>query len=743
MAGSLSSRLYAWRKWLVGLWLGFSVAGLLIGSPVFSVLEPGGFEVVGSRSQALELEARRRFGVATPSLVALYDAHGRTLDDPAIREQVAHIVEQLQVDPLVAEVGSPLEIPEALVARDPSRWLITVDLRGEHREQEEAYDRLDGILRSGTFETAVGGELAAMVDAQQIARNDLIRAELIAVPAVAILLVVFFRSVTAALLPLVLGGFSIAMSIAVLRVLGEYLSISLFAVNIVTFLGFGLAVDYALFMVQRYREELGAGHEPATAVVRTTRTAGKTILYAGLAVSASLLSLLWVPILLLRSVAVAGVFVVLLTNFAAVILLPAMLGLLGDRIGAVQPPAEREETRSARFWRASSRRFMRRPWLVAALVAGALIALGTPALRMQTALADARTFEAGSDVRRVYEAVADRQLFPFADVGAHLLLVRTRGGESIRSPQAARALVDLDRAIRDVPGVESVTGVAASFASGRSAAAVLGNLEMLPAPVRRRIDVLIDGDATLVRVASIHPPDSPEGRRQVEQLRTLHVDPLVLDVTGDAARSAEVWEAMSGNLLRVVATVAIATFVMLLVGFGAPVVAAKAVLMTALSLTASFGALVWIFQDGRFERLLGYESVGTIDPTVPVMIFAVVFGLSMDYELFLISRIKEHHDHGKDNRESVADGLAASGPVITKAAILLLAVIAGLIAGSLAILKELGVGMALAIIIDASLIRILLVPSTMALLKEWNWWAPSALRRFWHRSRIGVSEAAN
>jgi trehalose monomycolate/heme transporter len=244
-------------------------------------------------------------------------------------------------------------------------------------------------------------------------------------------------------------------------------------------------------------------------------------------------------------------------------------------------------------------------------------------------------------------------------------------------------------------------------------------------------------------VASIHPPDSPQGRRQVEQLRALHVAPLVLDVTGDAARSAEVWEALSGNLLRVVATVAIATFVMLLVGFGAPVVAAKAVLMTALSLTASFGALVWIFQDGRFERLLGYESVGTIDPTVPVMIFAVVYGLSMDYELFLISRIKEHHDHGKDTRESVADGLAASGPVITKAAILLLAVIAGLIAGSLAILKELGVGMALAIIIDASLIRILLVPSTMALLKEWNWWSPGALGRLWHRSRIGVSEAAS
>jgi trehalose monomycolate/heme transporter len=740
MGVSLGARAYAWRKWLVAAWVVSTIAGFVLGRNVFDVLEPGGFEVVSSRTEALEREVRERFGKATPDVVALYEAEGATLDDPIIRDEITGIVARLDADPIVAEVGSPLLVPDALVARDGTRWLVTVDMLGEDADQQEAFGRIEALMRSEILDEAIGGDLAAKVEAQRISRRDLLRAELVTIPLLAVLLVVFFRGFVAALLPLLLGAFSIAMSLAVLRLLGEVVAVSLFALNIVTFLGLGLAVDYALFMVQRFREELGVGNTPEVAIRRTVSTAGKTIFYSGLAVAASLVGLMWVPILLLRSIAMAGTLVVLLTNLGAVLLLPALLALLGRRVGGVRPPDENEARASTRFWRRSAAACMRRPGLVAIAVTATLIIVGLPFLRMQTALSDARVFPTDSEVRRVYDATIDRDQFPMAGVGAHLIMVRTRGGEPITSPIPAGALFDLDQTIAARDDVEAVWSVAGAIGDRELTVRVLGDPTMVPLTHRRRLQSSFDDDATLIRVVSIHPSGSVEARQQIDELRALAPEPLVLEVTGRAARAAEVRDAMARNLPRTVGTVGGVTLVMLVLAFGAPVIAIKAVIMNVLSLSASFGALVWVFQDGRFEGLLRYTSVGAIDPTVPVMMFAIAFGLSMDYELFLISRIKEHYDRVKDNRASVEQGLTVTGPVITKAAILLLAVIAGLITGSLIFLKEIGLGLALAITIDASLIRIMLVPSTMALLGKWNWWAPKRLWRWWRRSGIGVAE---
>ena len=740
MGVTLGARAYRWRKWLVALWVLATVAGFVLGRHAFSVLEPGGFEVVHSRTEALEREVRQRFGKSTPDVVALYDGDGRTLDDARVRSEISRIVAQLEADPIVSEVGNPLLVPDTLVSRSQTRWLVTVDMLGEDAQQQAAFERIESTLRSPLLDEAVGGDLAAKVEAQRISMRDLVRAELISIPLIIILLVVFFRGFVAALLPLMLGAFSIAMSLAVLRVLGELFAVSFFAVNIVTFLGLGLAVDYALFMVQRFREELGVGNSPEVAIARTVSTAGKTIFYSGLAVAVSLVGLLWVPILLLRSIAMAGTIVVLLTNLGAVLLLPALLALLGRRVGGVRPPDVSERRFSTRFWRRSAWACMRRPALIAVLVATGLVVLGLPALRMQTALSDARVFPAQSEVRQVYDATLDRDEFPMAGVGALLVMVRTRTGEPIGTPEAAGALFDLDRAIAAREDVEAVWSIPSAIGDRELTMRVLDDPSIVPPLSRRRLQGVLDGDATLVRVASAHPSGSVAAREQIDELRAMATGPLVLEVTGRAARAAEVRDAMAKRLPLTVGTVATVAFVMLVLAFGAPVIAIKAVMMNVLSLSASFGALVWVFQDGRFEGLLRYTSVGAIDPTVPVMMFAIVFGLSMDYELFLISRIKEHYDTARDNRASVAQGLMVTGPVITKAAILLLAVITGLIAGSLIFLKELGLGMALAIIIDASLIRILLVPSTMALLGKFNWWAPRGLWRLWRRSGIGVAE---
>lgn len=740
MGSSLGGKAYAWRRWLVALLFVLTAAGFGLGYDAATVLEPGGFEVVDSPTLALERQLYERFGHTTPDVVAMYHAPDGDLDDPAIRSEMAEIVARVRADPAIEAVGSPLVLQDALVSADGSRWLVTVDLAGEEPEQQRAFHRIDDLLRSDALDEAIGGRVAANVETQEIARKDLVRAELISIPTVAILLVVFFRGLVAASLPLVVGAFAVAMSLTALRVLGSFFEISLFALNIVTFLGLGLAIDYALFMVQRFREELGVGNPPDIAVRNTVSTAGKTIAYSGLAVAASLLGLIWVPVNLLRSIAMAGTVVVLLTNLCAVVLLPALLGLLGRRVGGVRPQEVTQARRSTRFWRQAAAGCMRRPVVVTVLTSGFLLLCGVPFLRMQTVVSDARVFPPESEVRIVYDAISDPELFPRSGVDTHLLLVEMRTGESITSEAGVRSLFSLVEAIEALPGVDSVSSIVGAFDDPDTAVAALTRREALPSAIRARVEGAIDGNATLVQVDGAYPTSSPEARAQVAALERLDTRRLDVRVTGRAAEIAEIRDALGDRLPYAAVTVAGVIFLMLIMAFGAPVIAAKAVVMTALSLSASFGALVFIFQDGRLERLLNYASVGAVDPIIPVMMFAIIFGLSMDYELFLLSRIKEHHDKTHDNTESVSEGLTVTGPIISSAAILLLAVIAGLIAGSLIFLKELGVGMALAIIIDATLIRILLVPSTMALLGRWNWWAPGPLFRWWRRTGMGVAE---
>jgi uncharacterized membrane protein YdfJ with MMPL/SSD domain len=592
---------------------------------------------------------------------------------------------------------------------------------------------------------AIGGPLAAGVHAQELARDDLRRAELFALPVALLILLLYFRRPLPAVLPALVGGFAITGSFPILRALAEIADVSLFALNIVVFLGLGLAVDYSLFIVQRQREELAVGNPVDVALRRTLETAGKTVLFSGVAVIVSLLALAWVPISLLRSVALGGTLVVVLANLGALVILPTLLALIGERIagqgvlggGGIDRRLLAHQ-RGGGGWARTAAAVMRRPGLVAAIVGALLLWAGSPFLRMQTATADARIFPPASEIHQVHAAASDSERFAVDPSATHIVLVKTRSGAAMLEPASLAALTELGDAIARIDGVVQVEGLSTVLPPGSPPLSEL--LAARPAGLLERLDPLVDRDATILRVASTVPASSPRAREQLAAIEAAVPAELRVAIAGTAAHARELDSALADRLPWAALTVALASFVVLLLAFGAPVVALKAVIMNALSLTASFGALVWVFQDGRFEQLLEYRSFGTIEPTVPVMMFALVFGLSMDYELFLLSRVREAWLRDRDDRKSVAEGLTRTGPIITIAAAILIVVVLGLAAGTLVFMKQLGIGIALAIVLDATLIRLLLVPSTMALLGKWNWWTPGWLARAREALRLELRE---
>lgn len=726
---------------VVGLWM---VPGTI------RALEPGGFDVTNGRVSVVEATLAERFDTATVDVMLLVSDEGSAslVDDVDARERLAALRERLRERPQVRRVLGPQELPSTL-SRDETEALLLVSLTGDERAKQEAMPEITAVVNSiEGLNVAIGGEEAAKVEAQELAHDDLRRAELIALPIALLILLIYFRRPLPALLPALVGGFAITGTFPLLRGLAELHELSLFALNIVVFLGLGLAVDYSLFIVQRQREELAVGNSVDVALRRTLATAGKTVLFSGAAVIVSLLALAWVPISLLRSVALGGALVVVLANVGALVILPTLLALLGRRIAGQgllgggelheRLVADHHDTNG---WARIAGRVMRRPAAVAIVVGALLLVAGVPFLRMETATADARIFPPASEVHQVHAAVSDAFRFAVDPSSTHLLVLERRAGTSVLEPEALATVERFAAAVEDIPDVLTVSGLSSiELPEGAPPLPELLAGPNLPPPLREQIDALVDDDATLLRVTSTVPPSSPAAREQLAAIEAAVPPGFSLAVAGPAARARELDAALADRLPWAALTVAGASFLVLVLAFGAVVVAVKAVLMNALSLTASFGALVWVFQDGRFEQLLDYRSNGTIEPTVPVMMFALVFGLSMDYELFLLSRIREAWLREPNDRRSVEEGLTRTGPIITTAAAILIVVVLGLAAGTLVFMKQLGIGMALAIVLDATLIRLLLVPATMILLGRWNWWTPRWLARMRAALRLELRE---
>jgi putative drug exporter of the RND superfamily len=570
----------------------------------------------------------------------------------------------------------------------------------------------------------VGGQIQVFREVGEQVERDLVRAEGIAVPITLLLLVVVFASAVAGMLPLAVGGFAIVGTLLLLRLLGDLTDVSIYALNLTTALGLGLAIDYSLFIVSRYREELRAGREPAAALLVTMATAGRTVLFSAATVAVSLLALLVFPLYFLRSFGYAGIAVVALAAVGALVVLPALLAVLGRRVDRLRLPVGRRRVPSAAagggFWHRLATGVMRRPLPVATAVVALLLLLGTPFLGVRFGLPDDRVLPAGAASRQVADAL--RAGFA-ADESSALSVVATGIGD----PSGRRQ--DIDRyatALSRLDDVSRVDALSGSYAAGRRLQG--------PSPAAMRFAA---PDGTWLSVVPSVASSSPRGEDLVARIRALPA-PFGAQVTGPAAQLVDTKASLAAHLPAAAAIIATVTFLLLFLMTGSVVVPLKALLLNLLSLTAAYGAMVFVFQDGHLADVLGFTATGTIDTSMPVLMFCIAFGLSMDYEVFLLSRIKEEHDRTGDTVAAVAVGLERSGRIVTAAAALLAIVFAAFATSRVSFLQLFGVGTALAVVVDATLIRALLVPAFMRLAGQANWWAPAPLRRL-HR-RVGLRD---
>jgi RND superfamily putative drug exporter len=718
---------------VVGLFIAAALLGGSYGLGVQSVLKAGGLVDAGSDSSRARGWLHEALEISQPDIVAVFSSSDLRATDSEFFDQIEPILDRLAANPDVESVHSFFDTGQlAMISQDESRAALFLSLRGDDTAKSEALTRLRPVLHASDLDVELGGTLPAEVYAQETAFRDLERGELVALPLVAGLLLLFFRGVIAAMLPVAVALFAIPTALASLRLLTHWMDVSIFALNVASFIGIGLAIDYALLVVTRFREELAAGRSIEESVERTMETAGRSILVSGITVAASLAALLVFPLVILRTIGIAGILVVLGAMIGALLFLPHLLRLLGGRIGS------HEDVSGAAFGRwihGLAESVMKRPVLLTLATLLFLAALGTPVLRMKSTLPDVHVFPPEAEVRRVDEMLESSQGFGKTPLTPILVAVRAPSSfeDSKEDSEDLGTLIALTKAIANLPGVDRV---ASPFAQGRLAdpgvaRSALDHPESLDPMESQLLSRSMHDDLSVIYVYGTAPWRSNEAAELVRTIRELPAPGLEVAVGGPTAENLDGRTALVDGLPMAIGLLLFTNIVILFMAFGSVVLPFKAVAMNIASLSASFGALVWIFQDGHLARILRFDPPGGIDVTVPVVLLAVTFGLSMDYEIFLLSRIKEEFDRTGDNARSVAVGLEHTSTIISRAAILLIAVVAAFAFGELIFVKEIGVGMVIAVAIDATIVRCILVPSTMQLLGNLNWWAPKILKRLW------------
>ncbi len=732
------------RRWLVVAAYGLLLPpALVFGLQVFPLLEAGGFEDTNSESWNVKEELEQYIGVGGGDLIAIYSSPSSTVDDVEVLAAVLTAKGRIEHDKGVVSILSYYETgAQQLVSSDRHKTLLFITLHGDDQEKLETLERIAPALEAPPLKLELGGLVPVTTTLQRTIEADLLRAELIAFPITAFLLLLIFGSVASASLPLALGVAGIALALGSMRLIASVHDVSVFAVNVISILGLGLAIDYSLFLVNRFREELPRrGVEGA--LVKTISTTGRAVAFSGITVAASLLGLFAFPQMFLRSIAVGGIAIVSLTVIASLTLLPALMSILGERIDAGKLPLPGwldTDPHHEGFWHRVAYAVMKRPVLVTLVVVVGLLLLGTPFLRFNPSMPDYRVLPRQSAAYLANETLerdfAGRQMTPI-DV-----LVQTEG--PALSEQNLKRLHELSRQMEQIDGVAYVSGLF-SLAKGVPEEKLHAALSLPPEKqdkqVQAGIDFFASGDRMRFAVFSEHAFNEAPSLRMLDELRALEAPAgMTLRFGGASAFLVELKHTLVERSPIMVGAVCAVMFIVLFLLFGSVTLPIKAMLMNALSLTASFGTIVWIFQDGRFEELLDYTSMGMSELSQPVLMFAVVFGLSMDYEVLLLARVREEYLKTGDNTASVARGLAFTGRLITSAAALLVVVIGAFGTSQIVLMKAIGVGMALAIAIDATIVRALLVPAAMRLMGEWNWYAPAPLVRLWRRAGLSDLE---
>ena len=708
MLDRLAAIVFRRPRRVVGVGVALMVIGAVVGTPVVGLLSSStsGFEDARSQSVLTRDRLEQASGVNPEvGMVALVRL-ATDIGNAAARARLSSVAETIEVDEAVARVTGFLDTGDpAFVSMDRrASYLLVAMAQSSDEAAIVAAERIERQF-AGDENVTFGGRIIASQQVREQVSRDLARAEMLAFPLLFLLSLILFRGLVASSLPLLTGGLTILLSFLALRVVNELATLSIFAVNLVIGLSLGLAIDYSLLIVSRYREEI-ARIGPGFDAMRTTmRAAGRTVAYSALTVAVAMAALLVFPQPFLYSMGVGGIVAAVVSGVAALTVLPAVLVLLGTRVNALAP--ERWKRRSMEdagegergFWYRLAKTVMRRPRRVAIASAALLIILGLPFLRVEFASIDSSVLPESTSARQVSDAL--ETAFPAARTAPIYL--------SVEAPTSGeREVLDLARQVGQFPGAVFVT------------------------PPRRagpdlwRIDVISSAsgleDSSLELVRSIRGFDSP----------------FEIGVGGFSASFIDQRASLAEHLPAALAILIITTLLLLFAVTGSVVLPVKALLMNVLTLSAAFGLMVLVFQDGRIEGLLDFTSQGALDMTQPILLFGIAFALSTDYAIFLLTRIKEARNSGLSNTESVARGLERTGRIVTSAAILFTVAIGAFATSEIVFIKLLGLGTAVAVILDATIVRALLVPSLMAMLGEWNWWAPGPLRRL--HDRFGLRE---
>lgn len=725
----------------------------IFGLGVFHMTKSGGYDNPSSESTQARQLLDTRLGGSFADVIVFMQSQTLHATDPAFAHAAETLLSSLHTRPAVTSLLSYYSTGnQSLLSRDRHETFALLQLASQDLATKQTeYQQLLPLLTapSPVLQISMGGNVPVNMAVSQQVNTDLAHAEMFTLPVLALLLLLVFGGAIAALLPLLTGGAAILGAFTVLRLLTKMTDVSVYAINVVTMLGLGMAIDYALLIVTRFREELARNERDVCgALQRTMATAGRTVIFSALTIGTSLVGLLLFPLTFLRSIGLGAISAVLVVMLTSLTLLPAILALLGPRVNALsfthflrgkraRIPMTFTEHRGA--WYRLSEMVMRWPLPIALAVLTLLLVLGWPFLHIMFATPDENILPPGQPARVVSQRITQ----DFAQQGnAQLIIAVALPGNALSAPNLA-SLNSYVKNIEALPGVVHVT----SLVTARTDLSLARYQKMyaqpsLHPPFALLAHQLASGNLTKVTV-ELQPADhSAAAISLVHAVRALPVGGgLKALVDGITPEQIDLLDSLEATLPLALLVIVSAIFVLLFLMTGSLIVPLKAIILNVLSLSATFGGLVWIFQDGHLQHVLNFQPTGSIDATQPVLIFAIAFGLSMDYEVFLLSRIKERFDQTGNNRLAVSSGLQRTGGLITSEALLLAIVLGAFGMAKIIFIQEIGIGLASAVIMDATLIRMLLVPSTMRLLGNLNWWSPAPLHHLWQHISLAEKPA--
>ncbi len=721
----------------------------VFGAQASSHLSSGGWLDTASESAGVDETLARDFGVGRSSLIVLFRSTASSdATSPDYQAAIASTLAPVVADPAVAGVvGFAQTGDRRFISTDGRSAYAVVQLNGTN---EQSVDLVAGlrakIVPPAGYSTELTGYAPLTKDSASQSEKDLLKAETVSLPFAALILIFVFASIAAAGMPIIVALLAIPSTLGLIFFVSERVEMSIYVTNIATMLGLALSIDYSLFIVGRFREELARGRTVGESVERAVATSGKAVAFSGFAVAIGLSGLLLFRASAIASIGIAGGLVVVSTLFFSLTFLPAVLGMLGPRVNALSlqalfarfrvgpSVAEREG-----WWQRVARQVMRHPIAVLIPTLGLLFVLGSPFFRLQQGVPDASAYPPGLESRDAYVAIQTE--FPKGETSPIVALVTVTGDPT--SPDNALLLARYAADLGKVDGIDHVEG-AYSLTDPTTGAAMtpeqIAALYALPAAQRppavaAALDALQKAyvRGSIVRFDAISPLDAatPAATSKTASIRAVAPGTgATVAIGGAAAGGYDFLQSQADRMPYAIGLTLVASAFVLFLLFGSIAIPIKAVIMTLLSISASFGALVWIFQEGHFSDTLHFTPLGYTIAGNPIIMFSVIFGLSMDYEVLLLSRIQEAYRRTGDNTASVAEGLAKTAGMITGAALIMVSVFAAFALADIITIKSIGVGMAIAVLIDATIIRVLLVPATMRLLGDWNWWAPGPLKRF-------------